>query len=59
MQKVLFIAWIMREAAFKDVWQFLTPKEVWNMFSELKQFLGRKKGFWEFTMEKWHELGKI
>jgi hypothetical protein len=58
-QKMLFIAWIMREAAFRDVWLFLTPKEVWNTFSELKRFLGRKKDFWEFTLKKWHELGKI
>ncbi len=58
-QKSLLTAWILREATFKDVWEFLTPKDVWNDLSRLKRFLGRKKQFWEFTMEKWHELGKI
>ncbi len=59
LKKTMFTAWIMREAAFKDVWEFLTPKDVWNTFSELKRFLGRHKDFWVFIMEKWHELGKV
>ena len=54
-----FRSWIMREAAFEDVWAFLTPQEVWDHFSELKASLGRKKDFWTYILRKWHELGKI
>jgi len=58
-KRILFSAWVMREAAFRDVWVFLTPREVWRDFSELKRFPGRKMAFWEYIMGKWHELGKV
>ena len=53
------VAWIMREAAFADVWQFLNAKEVREHLVELEPFLGRKKDFWRYIMGAWHELGKI
>jgi hypothetical protein len=59
LQKTLFLAWIMREATFKDVWKYVTPQQAWSQLSELRRFLGRRKKFWEFTLGKWHELGKI
>lgn len=52
-------AWIMREAAFGDVWQFLDPKEVRDHFSELEPLLGRKRSFWRYILAVWHELGRI
>jgi len=52
-------AWIMREAAFADVWQFLKPKEVYENYRDLEPFLGRRKAFWKYIMSTWHELGKI
>ncbi len=51
--------WIMREAVISDVWQFLTPDEVYARFSELQPFLGRRKKFWSYILETWHELGRI
>ncbi len=36
------IAWIMREAAFDDVWEFISPKEIWLNFNKIKPFLGNK-----------------
>ncbi len=53
------IAWIMREAAFDDVWEFITPKEAWTNFNHIKPFLGRKQRFWKYILGMWHELGKI
>lgn len=53
------IAWIMREAAFDDVWEFITPKEVWSNFNQIEPFLGRKKRFWKYILGMWNELGKI
>ncbi|MFA7173960.1 MAG: hypothetical protein WC340_11205 [Kiritimatiellia bacterium] len=52
-------AWIMREAAFADVWQFLDPRKVRDNFSELEPLLGRRKAFWQYIIGKWHELGKF
>lgn len=52
-------AWIMREAAFRDVWQFLKPREVWDRISEIEPLLGRKKMFWKYILGAWHELGRI
>lgn len=59
MQRYQCYAWVMREASFADVWQFVKPKDVWFIFDELKLFLGRKRDFWSYTLRKWHELGKI
>ena len=53
------IAWIMREAKFDDVWQFISPKELWQSFDEILPFLGRKKEFWQYMLRTWNELGKI
>jgi hypothetical protein len=53
------VAWILREAAFADVWQFLQPREVWERLDELEPFLGRKRGFWKYILGTWHELGRI
>ncbi len=53
------MAWIMREAAFSDVWYFLRPKEVYDAFPRLEPFLGRWRDFWKYILSTWHELGKI
>ena len=53
------VSWIMREAAFADVWQFLDPCKVRDNFAELEPLLGRKKVFWQYIMGKWNELGKF
>ena len=52
-------AWIMREAAFADVWQFLDPQEVFTRLGELEPMLGRKKAFWKYIIGAWHELGRV
>ena len=53
------IAWILREAAFRDVWAFLSPKEVVECLPRIQNSLGRWKGFWNYITKAWHELGKI
>lgn len=53
------IAWIMREAKFDDVWQFISPKDLWQSFDEILPYLGRKKLFWQYMLRTWNELGKI
>ena len=58
-ERDLLMAWIMREAAFRDVWVFLRPQEVYNAWPRLAPFLGRWKAFWTYILGTWHELGKI
>ena len=53
------MAWILREAAFRDVWRFLKPKEVSDSLPRLQYSLGRWKDFWNYIINTWHELGKI
>jgi len=52
-------AWIMREAAVADVWQFLTPQEIDSRLTELEPMLGRRRAFWKYIIRTWHELGKL
>lgn len=56
---VRLAAWVMREAAFPDVWQFLTPREVDQNLHRLEPFLGRRRDFWKYIIGQWHELGKL
>ena len=53
------LSWIMREAKFEEVWYFTSPKDVFDSFNELKYLLRRKRLFWEYILNEWHELGKI
>ncbi len=58
-ERLRLTAWIMREAAFADVWEFLSPHEVWAEFGDLERRLGRRRGFWRYILKTWHELGRI
>ncbi len=58
-EKDRLIAWILREAAFKDVWKYLTPREVADSLPRLQHSLGRWGDFWNYITGAWHELGKI
>jgi len=54
-----FTAWVLREAAFADVWQFLTPRTVADLLPVISSQLGRRKAFWNYIIRTWHELGKV
>jgi hypothetical protein len=50
---------ILREARDTDVWKFTTPEEVWENWDKLEKHLGRRREFWRFLLESWHEEGLI
>lgn len=50
---------LLREARDTDVWKFTTPDEVWRRWAELSRHLGRRRGFWEFLLDWWHQEGLI
>lgn len=58
-EKADLAAWIMREAAFADVWTFLSPEEIGAHMGLLAPLLGRRRELWEHMVRTWHELGKL
>ncbi len=48
---------MLREARDIDVWTFVTPEEVAQLLPALSHRLGRRRGFWQFLIEGWRELG--
>ena len=53
------IAWILREAKFSEVWNFVTPQQILTNFDKLESQLGRKAAFWRYILNEWRELGKL
>ena len=56
---VQLASWILREAAYADVWSFLAPSEISEHMAELSPFLGRRRDFWEYLVGAWHELERL
>ncbi len=56
-EQARLFAKLLREARDTDVWKFTTPEEVWRRWNEISRYLGRRRGFWEFLLERWREEG--
>jgi hypothetical protein len=50
---------LMREARDRDVWEFVAPQLVWQRFSEIQPFLGRRREFWRYLLQGWHSDGLL
>jgi hypothetical protein len=50
---------ILREARDTDVWKFTTPQNVVALWDELSRHLGRRRGFWQYLLERWRADGLI
>jgi hypothetical protein len=58
-ERIRLLAVILREARDTDVWRFTTVDEVVALWPSLVPHLGRRRGFWEFLLGKWKELGLL
>jgi hypothetical protein len=58
-EQTRLLAKLLREARDTDVWKFTSPEEVWRRWSGISRHLGRRRKFWEFLMDRWHEEGLI
>lgn len=58
-EQTRLLAKILREARDTDVWKFTTPEEVWRRWNEIAPQLGRRREFWKFLFESWHEEGLL
>jgi len=56
-ERLRLLGRILREARDADVWRFTTPAEVAAHWPELQRYLGRRRGFWQFLLGRWRELG--
>jgi hypothetical protein len=52
-------AWLMREARVEQVWQFLTLKQIADVFPQLRPMLGRRQAVWDYLLRAAHELGRL
>jgi hypothetical protein len=55
-ERVRLLGKILREARDPDVWRFTTPEEVDALWPQLERHLGRRRGFWQFLLERWRAL---
>jgi hypothetical protein len=56
-ERIRLLGRILREARDPDVWRFTTPDEVAASWPDLQRYLGRRRTFWEFLLQRWQELG--
>ena len=49
----------MREAAYRDVWRYMSVEEIVRDWEWIKIHLGREKKFWEFLLSGWRSLGLL
>jgi len=54
-ERVRLLGKILREARDPDVWHFTTPSEVVALWPQLERYLGRRRAFWQFLLERWRE----
>lgn len=58
--KVYWIARILREARYADVWQYVSlRRDVLPRWERLRSQLGRQREFWEFLIGAWRDRGLI
>jgi hypothetical protein len=58
--KVFWIARILREARYPDVWSYVRlRRDVLPRWELLRRQLGRQRDFWEFLIGEWREHGLI
>ena len=49
----------MREAAYRDVWRYVSVEDIVRDWDWIKKHLGRERNFWEFLLSGWRSLGLI
>jgi hypothetical protein len=58
--KLFWIARILREARYPDVWKYLNlRRDVLPRWERVRKQLGRQRTFWDFLIRKWREHGLI
>jgi hypothetical protein len=58
-EQTRLLAKLLREARDTDVWQFISPAEVWQRWAAIAPRLGRRRAFWEFLFSHWQREGLL
>jgi hypothetical protein len=58
-ERCRLIGKLMREARDTDVWAFVSPAEVWQNRDRIFRYLGRRRAFWEYLLNAWHDDGAL
>jgi len=58
-ERSLWMARVMREARYDDVWRFLSLEQVLQHYDLIRRHLGRRRRFWDFLLEGWRDDGLI
>lgn len=55
--RAYFLGKLMRQAKPDDVFQFATVATLRETWPRLERYLGDKRDFWRWLLDKWRELG--
>lgn len=58
-EQTRLLAKLLREARDTEVWQFISPTEVWQRWAVIAPQLGRRRSFWEFLFSQWQKEGLL
>ncbi|MCI0573136.1 MAG: hypothetical protein L0Y66_20520 [Myxococcaceae bacterium] len=50
---------LMREARFREVWGYVTLREVLDNWEHIRRHLGRRRAYWEFLLNGWRDDGLL
>ena len=50
---------IMREARYREVWEYLTIEDILANWEHIRRHLGRRRTFWEFLLQGWRKDGLL
>ena len=55
----VYLARMMREARVRELWKFVSLRDVVEAYPQVRPHLGRRRRFWDFLLERWQALGLI
>ena len=58
-ERALWMARVMREARYQDVWKLLRLCDVLPLLPRIEKHLGRTRAFWQWLIEGWQSDGLL
>lgn len=50
---------LLREAALRDVWRFVSVQDILRDWPAIERNLGRRRAFWKYLLDGWRSDGLI
>jgi hypothetical protein len=57
--RVRWIARVLRDARFDDVWRFITVDDLVRSWPQVASYLGRRRSFWTWMLDRWRADGLV